>query len=364
MVDRLPSGRIRARYVGPDGRRHSAPLTFDSLTDARGWLANRRSEIQRDAWTSPTTAAAPRITLAEFADGWLATRTGRSGVELRSRTLHEYQRLIRGPLAPLTGTPVRDVTADAVRRWHASLLKTGRTTQAARAYGLLRSIMQTAADDGLITSNPCRIRGAGSARTGKKVEPPTPVELDLIVEHMPARYRAMVLISAWGALRFGETTELRRKDLVRVEDYWIVTVSRAVTHTPAGYVVGATKSEAGVRSVALPHHISPVIDAHLAAMTSTGGDDLVFPAAQGGHLASSTLAKAYYPARAAAGRPDMPWHALRHYGATRFAQTGATLREIQARLGHSTVSAALRYQHTAGREAELVRRMAELANDT
>jgi integrase len=57
----------------------------------------------------------------------------------------------------------------------------------------------------------------------------------------------------------------------------------------------------------------------------------------------------------------LPFHGLRHYGATKFAQTGATLKEIQERIGHSTVAAAMRYQHTAGRDAELAKRMSELA---
>jgi len=37
-VRELPSGRMQASYVGPDGERHNAPQTFDNLTEARGWL--------------------------------------------------------------------------------------------------------------------------------------------------------------------------------------------------------------------------------------------------------------------------------------------------------------------------------------
>lgn len=35
-VDKLPSGKWRARYVGPDARRRSS--TFATKTDARAWL--------------------------------------------------------------------------------------------------------------------------------------------------------------------------------------------------------------------------------------------------------------------------------------------------------------------------------------
>ena len=92
-------------------------------------------------------------------------------------------------------------------------------------------------------------------------------------------------------------------------------------------------------------------------------DALLFPAADGvSHLAQSTFGKHWEPARKAAGREDMPWHALRHHGATKAAKAGATLKELQQRLGHSTVAAAMRYQHAAGRDTELARRMSELAD--
>jgi integrase len=61
----------------------------------------------------------------------------------------------------------------------------------------------------------------------------------------------------------------------------------------------------------------------------------------------STLYKVWYPAREAAGRPDLRFHDLRHTGATLAAATGATLAELMARLGHSTPAAAMRYQHAA-----------------
>jgi len=58
--------------------------------------------------------------------------------------------------------------------------------------------------------------------------------------------------------------------------------------------------------------------------------------------------------RRRAGRPDLRVHDLRHTGATMAARAGATLAELQERLGHSSVDAALRYQHAArGRDQEI-----------
>lgn len=50
-------------------------------------------------------------------------------------------------------------------------------------------------------------------------------------------------------------------------------------------------------------------------------------------------------ARAAAGMPELHFHDLRHTGGTLSAASGATLKELMARLGHSSVRAAMIYQH-------------------
>jgi integrase len=73
----------------------------------------------------------------------------------------------------------------------------------------------------------------------------------------------------------------------------------------------------------------------------------------------------YYPARKAAGRPDLRFHDLRHTGAVLAAATGATLAELMARLGHSTAGAALRYQHAAAdRDKVIAAALSDLATVT
>jgi hypothetical protein len=74
-VEQLPSGHFRARYRGPDGRRYTAPTTFFTLRDARGWLALRQSEIIRKAWAPPeATPKITRTTFADYAEKWMANR--------------------------------------------------------------------------------------------------------------------------------------------------------------------------------------------------------------------------------------------------------------------------------------------------
>ena len=71
-------------------------------------------------------------------------------------------------------------------------------------------------------------------------------------------------------------------------------------------------------------------------------------------MAPSSLYRVWYPARAAAGRPDLRFHDLRHTGGTLAAATGATLADLMARLGHSTPAAAMVYQHAVeGRDRDI-----------
>jgi integrase len=81
-------------------------------------------------------------------------------------------------------------------------------------------------------------------------------------------------------------------------------------------------------------------------------------------MSPSALYTVYHPARATAGRPDLHFHDLRHTGAVLAAAAGATLAELMARLGHSTVSAALLYQHAAAdRDKVIAEALSKLAAD-
>ena len=123
------------------------------------------------------------------------------------------------------------------------------------------------------------------------------------------------------------------------------------------------KTDAGVRNVAIPPHIIPAIETHLAKHVGAKRNSLLFPADNGAHLQPSTLMRHWYKARTQARCDDLRFHDLRHSGAVLAAATGASLAELMARLGHSTPQAAMRYQHAAaGRDREIAALLSKLAN--
>jgi integrase len=351
----LPSGRFQASYV-VNGERHLAPVTFLTKGDAASWLDMRHAELLEYRWRPAPPPIPDSLSFADYAAEWLARR------ELKPRTRSEYRKMLAGLLSSFGHVEIRDITSADVRAWFDSLDPAKRTARA-HAYSLLRAIFATAASEEKISANPCRIRAAGVAKRTRKVRPATLAELIAIANGMPERYRAMVLVAAWCALRFGELTELRRKDVDL--DARVIHVSRAVSwptaHTP---VVGTPKSEAGVRTIAIPPHIVAPLAAHIERYSQPGPDGLLFPNTEGQHMHHGSLYKVFRPARAKAGRPDLRWHDLRHTGATMAARSGATLAELMNRLGHSTVAAALVYQHAADdRDQQIAERLSRMAQE-
>lgn len=360
-VRRLPSGRYQASYLGPDGRRHNASHTFDTRGDAETWLASAQTDIARDEWRRPVKPTRTP-TFGAYAASWLATRRTRSGELLRVRTRVEYQRLLDGQILPTWESEHLDeITSAGVRAWHAEL-ETG-PTHRARAYGLLHAILATAVADEAIPSNPCRIRGGGQVDRASQTRPATVDELETLVSNMRPIYRAAVLISAWCGLRFGEIAELRHRDvdLKRGE----LSVQRAVVHVEGKSVVGAPKSRAGQRTVNIPPHLIPALREHLKEHAALP-DALLFPSPNGVALRSDgALHRDFRRAAQKAGRPDLRFHDLRHTGGTFAAVTGATLKELMHRLGHSTPAAAMRYQHVAaGRDKFIAEALSKLATVT
>ena len=369
-VRKLPSGRWQASYLAPDGGRRTArtpdgkPMTFDTKDDADGWLALRRSEILRGAWlpeTAPKPAPAKLPDLRAYSETFLATRVSRAGLPLSPSTRLLYRNTLANQILPaLGGTPIDQITPVMVRTWHAQLATGPR--QRAAAYSLLRTILNTAVADNLLTANPCRVRGAGQSQRARTIKPATIAELEVIATSVPARYKLMVLLAAWCAMRFGELSELRRADIDVTSA--TVNVRRGVVRGADGRTVKDPKSEAGKREINIPPHLMPMVKDHLRQHVGASRDALVFPAASGRHMAPSSLYAVYYPAREKAG-PDLAFHDLRHTGATLAAATGATLAELMARLGHSTVSAAMRYQRAAAdRDKDIAALLSQMATVT
>lgn len=360
----MRSGRYQASFIGPDTARHYAPTTFATRTDAGSWLDDEQKLLNAAGWTPPKErqkSARVGMTLRDFVDGGALDRRRTRGRALKPRTLHGYRGLLDRVILPeLGGAPMHVITADQVAAWYDGL-PAEHSAQRGHAYALLRSLFEQAISENRVTMvNPCRIKGAGVTRRARKIKPATLAELQTIVEASPEHVRALLLTSAWCGLRFGELAELRRRDVDLKAG--VLSVGRGYVRVDGRDVVDTPKSDAGVREVAIPPHIIPMLEAHLKEHTKRGPSALVFTTSTGRRWTQGHLYKHWMPARETAGRPDLRVHDLRHTAAVLAAQSGATLADLMARLGHSTPAAAMRYQHTAqGRDAAIALALSQIA---
>ena len=144
----------------------------------------------------------------------------------------------------------------------------------AKSYRLLRAILNTAVtEDELIIVNPCRIKGAGEERATER-----PVltldQLYALVDLMPDRWKAFLLLKTFASLRWGEITALTRNDLDL--ERRTVRIRRQFLTMPGGLQLASPKSRAGIRMVSFPGAILPELQHHPDTYSLDGPDGLVF----------------------------------------------------------------------------------------
>lgn len=142
----------------------------------------------------------------------------------------------------------------------------------AKAYRLLRTILNTAVDDGTIRRNPCRIKGAGIERIEER-----PVlsarQVLALTNTLAPRYRALVLLATFASLCWGELIALRRRN-IDLEERTVAVEAPVAELDDGSRVLGSPKSDAGRRAVAIPEPLSPYLRWHLQRFAEPGTDGL------------------------------------------------------------------------------------------
>lgn len=337
-IEKLPSGRLRVRWHDEDGQRRTAGQTFATKADARRFLATVEADKLRGTYRAPRVVT---DTLGDYGARWIEDRP-----RLKASTRHQYEVDFRLHIEPALGSTVLDqIEPDDVRRWYsrlsdglrASLAESGRNGSAtvARSYRLLRAILQTAVDDDILTRNPCRIPGAGDARS-----PERPVlsaqEIGRLADEVPLSYRAFVLVAGFTGLRAGEIAALRLSDLDLRRGNAVLRVNRRFYRVAGTLTIDTPKSEAGARTLPLPAFVADELRAHLVEFRPDAGpSDLVF-VTSGGRDVLDGYSQVVRRALDRIGRTDARAHDLRHSALTSAAEHGATLATLMQMAGHST----------------------------
>lgn len=115
-VSKLPTGKWRARYRGPDGRQRAKHFT--RKVDAQQWLDDVTAAVVSGAWTRPERG---RITVAAWSQQWLDAQH-----HLTPATRTRYAGLLRVHVVPHWGpVPLAEVMHADVTAWAAGLSAAG-----------------------------------------------------------------------------------------------------------------------------------------------------------------------------------------------------------------------------------------------
>ena len=172
-----------------------------------------------------------------------------------------------------------------------------------------------------------------------------------------------LLLPAWCQLRRGEVLALQRRDVdllhgtIRVERAW----SAPMNGRP---MIGPPKTEAGVRTLAIPPNVVGAVEDHLTRFVGPEPTAWLFGTSTGTALSPRNFDRVWSKAREKVGRTDLRLHDLRHSGLTWAAATGASVAELMRRGGHANPRAALRYQHaTEDRDKAIAEALGQLAEN-
>src|SRR5205807_6117182 len=340
------------RLRDPHGRLYKR--TFRTKREAERFRATELTDRARGAWVDPRRG---KVTVEQYGRQWLARRP-----DLRPRTKELYEGLLRLHIFPALGQlEIGAVTTQVVRAWRAQMLaapKPGVSTTE-KCYRLLRAILNTAVQDEAIAKNPCTIKGAGTERPAERPTLTVP-QVYALADAIAPEFRALVLTGTFCGLRLGELLALRRRHIDLLHGR--LTVAEQAQELRDGTVwFGPPKTEAGRRTVAVPPHVLPELEFHLDRYVGTGPDALLFAGPDGDPVLRMRFYRAWRKATVAVGFPGVRPHDLRHTGNTLAAATGASTRELMARLGHASPRAALIYQHaTEDRDGVLAKAISDL----
>jgi integrase len=142
-------------------------------------------------------------------------------------------------------------------------------------------------------------------------------EVEQLVDAMPDKYKAMVLVGAYAGLRWGEAAGLARAsiDVLRSR----ITVASTAVEVRGHVTLGnEPKTSRSKRTVPVARSVMRRLEEHLANFVGPQSDALVFAAPRGG--------------------PSITFHGLRHSFVAILVAAGCNVREVSEWAGHNSVA--------------------------
>jgi len=333
-----------SRYVFSyrvDGRQRWE--SFATLDRARREKAARATDIERGEFSAPS-----RVTLHEYALGWVEGYQGRGRRGFRENTRDEYRRLLEQYALTHFSERLRltEITPSHVSgfvKWLCDPIKQGSalSDQTVRnALTPLRACLATAVREGLIRSNPTRDVDLPHRPTveDSEVEEAKAMsrdELATLLDLIPGDWQVFFRLLAASGLRVSEALALQWRHLELHGSRPHVKVRRAIVKGR----VGPPKSRHGRREVPLDHALVAALRERRRSSEWSSHEDLVFPAGNGAVMSQGNLRRRVLkPAAEEACVSWVGFHAFRHTCATLLFAEGRNAVQVQRWLGHHSAA--------------------------
>ena len=327
--------RYRVRWRDPSGMLKSK--TFLRRGDAERYSSKVEHDLYASDYVDPH---AGRITVRTYGEQWR-----KSQLQHAASTVKDVETGLRAHLYPVLGErPVGSIRPSDVQGWVSGLAKALAPSTVTKTYSFLATMMKAAVRDGLIAKTPCvEIRLPKIEQ--KRVVPLTVEQVAALIEAAPAHYRPLIHFCAGTGSRvreaFGVTID--RFDFLRRQ----VTIDRQLATRDGSAAWKAPKTPSSVRSVPLDDGVLESVAAHLAA-NPAAADGLIFRRPDGKALdVGDVYGYARRPkwfrraARVAGLSDEITFHDLRHFYASLLIRNGASVKTVQARLGHKSAQETL-----------------------
>jgi integrase len=221
--------------------------------------------------------------------------------------------------------PLHRLSAAHIDRALTAYRETGAAASSvARAYRMLRAMLNVAVDRDLILKSP--LRGVKEPRPQRQeMRFLSADELERLAASIDPSYRSLVLVAGWGGLRWGELAGLRVGD---------------VDHSGGRVNVTGQLDRDGRRTVTKTKRSRTVdLPASVMAELPKDGEGFVWTQPAGGPLVHSNFRRRYFLlAVIKANLIPLRIHDLRHTSVALAIAAGAHSAEIMAQLGHTSIS--------------------------
>ena len=258
-VKRRPDGSWRARYRDLDGKEHAKH--FARKTDADRWVTAQAASVDRGEHIDPRRS---RVTLSKYVARWLEAQT------LRPSSRRTYISYLDGRILPAFGPrPLNSITPTDVRGWTRQLATELAPNTVRAVHNILASVLNDAVDDGYLSKSPCAKTTPAKPKRAKVV-PLTVDQVQALIDEMPERYRATVVVGACCGLRIGETLGLK-VGRIRFLQSELDVVEQLILLPGAPPHLAPLKTSSSERTVPLPKMAVDALAAHLLALPGRTG---------------------------------------------------------------------------------------------